>query len=119
MDKVLFPEGGYKLNSFARSLLEKLIPTFATLHQTKIVVTGYTDNVPIGPHLKRQGIASNVDLSSKRADEVVDFLIKRGVDPNIISAQGFGESHPVADNSTAEGRNQNRRIEVTLVGPGN
>ena len=74
--------------------------------------------MPIGPELRRQGIATNLDLSSKRADNVVDFLLKKGVNPTLISAQGMGESDPVAPNTTAEGRSQNRRIEVTLVGPG-
>ena len=119
LDNLLFPEGGYKLSAFAQSVLVKLVPTLSALHQTKVVVAGYTDNVPIGGHLKRQGITSNLDLSSKRADEVVDYLLKQGVDPSIISAQGFGENNPVASNDTADGRAQNRRIEVTLVGPGN
>jgi chemotaxis protein MotB len=119
LDNLLFPEGGYKLNTFAKSILVKLVPTLSALHQTKVVIGGYTDNMPIGAHLKRQGILSNMDLSSKRADEVVDYLIKNGVDPAIISAQGFGENNPVASNDTADGRAQNRRIEITLVGPGN
>ncbi len=118
LDNVLFPEGGYKLSPFAKSILAKLVPALSSLHHTKVVIGGYTDNVPIGSHLKRQGIDSNLDLSSKRADEVVDFLVKQGVDPAIISAQGFGEDNPVASNDTADGRAQNRRIEVTLVGPG-
>ena len=119
LDTVLFPEGGYKLSAFAQSILAKLVPTLSALHQTKVVISGYTDNVPIGSGLKRQGIDSNLDLSSKRADEVVDYLLKQGVDPAIISAQGFGENNPVASNDTADGRAQNRRIEVTLVGAGN
>jgi len=57
-------------------------------------------------------------LSSKRADNVVDYLIKKGVSPSLISAEGMGETNPIASNATAEGRAQNRRIEVTLVGPG-
>ena len=119
LDEVLFREGGFKLNAYAKSVLAKMVPTLSGLHQSKIVVAGYTDNVPIGPHLRREGIASNMDLSSKRADEVVNYLIGQGVDSNIISAQGFGETHPVASNDTAEGRAKNRRIELTLVGPGN
>jgi chemotaxis protein MotB len=50
---------------------------------------------------------------------VVDFLIRRGVNQNLISAQGMGETNPIASNSTPDGRAQNRRIEITLVGPGN
>lgn len=73
----------------------------------------------IGAGLKREGINTNLDLTSKRADDVVDFLLKKGVKPGLISAQGMGEANPVSSNDTAEGRSQNRRIEVTLVGPGN
>ena len=119
VDQVLFSEGGFKLNSQAKAVLGKLVPTLSGLQQTKIIVDGYTDNVPIGPGLKREGISSNLELSSKRADVVVEYLVNQGVNQNLISAQGFGESNPVASNDTAEGRSQNRRIEVTLVGPGN
>ena len=119
VDQVLFPEGGFKLNSQAKAVLGKLVPTLSGLQQTRIIVDGYTDNVPIGPGLKRVGITSNLELSSKRADVVVEYLVSQGVNQNLISAQGFGESNPVASNDTPEGRAQNRRIEVTLVGPGN
>ena len=119
VDQVLFPEGGFRLNSQAKTVLGKLVPTLSGLQQTKIIVDGYTDNVPIGPGLKREGISSNLELSSRRADVVVEYLVNQGVNQNLISAQGFGESNPVASNDTPEGRSQNRRIEVTLDGPGN
>ena len=118
-DKILFPEGGYTLNAKAQQVLAKMAPTLSGFKNTKVVVRGYTDNVTIGAGLRSQGIATNLDLSSKRADNVVDFLVRKGVAPGLISAQGMGESNPVASNSTPEGRAQNRRIEVTLVGPGN
>lgn len=118
IDKVLFPEGGYRLNLFSKSILAKLVPTLTSLQKTKVIVAGYTDNVPIGHGLKRQGVSSNLDLSSKRADEVVDYLISQGVKPGIISAQGYGEQNPVAGNDTVDGRAKNRRIEVTLAGSG-
>jgi len=119
VDQVLFSEGGFRLNAQAKIVLGKLVPTLSGLQQTKIIVDGYTDNVPIGPGLKREGISSNLELSSRRADVVVDYLVNQGVNQNLISAQGFGESNPVASNDTPEGRAQNRRIEVTLVGPDN
>jgi chemotaxis protein MotB len=119
VDQVLFSEGGFRLNPQAKAVLSKLVPTLSGLQQTKIVVDGYTDNVPIGPGLKREGISSNLELSSRRADVVVEYLVNQGVNQNLISAQGFGESDPVASNDTPEGRAQNRRIEVTLVGSGN
>jgi chemotaxis protein MotB len=118
-DKILFPEGGYRLDAKAQQVLAKMAPTLSGFKNTKVVVRGYTDNVVIGAGLRSQGITTNLDLSSKRADNVVDYLISKGVSQNLISAQGMGESNPVASNDTLEGRAQNRRIEVTLVGPGN
>jgi chemotaxis protein MotB len=118
-DKILFPEGGFKLNAKADQVLAKMAPTLTGFKNTKVVVRGYTDNVSIGPGLRREGISTNLDLSSRRADNVVDYLVRKGVDQNLISAQGLGETNPVASNSTPDGRAQNRRIEIILVGPGN
>lgn len=117
-DKILFLEGGYRLNAKADQVLAKMAPTLSGFQDTK-VVRGYTDYLSIGAELRSHGIATNLDLSSKRADNVVDHLIRKGVSQSLISAQGMGESNPVASNATPEGRAQNRRIEITLVGPGN
>ena len=118
-DRILFPEGGYRLTAASEDVLRKMVPTLKGLQQTNVVVEGYTDNVAIGAALRRMGITSNLDLSSKRADVVADFLIRQGVPANNVSAQGRGEANPLAPNNTPEGRARNRRIEVTLVGPGN
>ena len=83
VDQVLFSEGGFRLNSQAKAVLSKLVPTLSSLQQTKIIVDGYTDNVPIGPGLKREGISSNLELSSRRADVVVDYLVNQGVNQNL------------------------------------
>ena len=82
-------------------------------------MNGYTDNVPIGPGLQRQGITSNLELSQKRADTVMQLLIAQGVKPDLVSAQGLGEADPVASNDTPQGRAQNRRVELTLASAGN
>jgi chemotaxis protein MotB len=82
------------------------------------VVYGYTDNLPVGPALQRQGIPDNLVLSTRRAATVVSFLVSQGVNPNIISAKGVGDTRPVAPNDTPQGRAQNRRIEITVQGPG-
>ena len=82
------------------------------------MVWGYTDNTPVGPELQRHGIPDNLVLSTRRAAAVVTFLVSQGVNPNIISAKGFGDTHPVASNDTPEGRAKNRRIEITVQGPG-
>ena len=65
----------------------KLAPT----QQNKLLVSGYTDNAPIGPALQRQGITSNEILSQKRAENVMEYLVSQGVKPDLVSAQGFGE----------------------------
>jgi chemotaxis protein MotB len=113
----LYPKGGWQLKPGA-PVLTKMLPALTSLQHTKIVVNGYTDNTPIGPDLQRQGISNNIDLSSKRAGAVVTFLSSHGVNPNLLSAQGFGDTHPVAPNDTADGRAKNRRVEIVLIGDG-
>ena len=70
--------------------------------------------MPIGPELKAR-FPSNLELSSARADAVVRYLVSKGVPQNIISAQGFGESRPVASNDTAQGQAKNRRVEIVIT----
>src|SRR5215472_7780314 len=117
-DELLFPSGDWDMPAQAQQTIAKMVPILAPMQQTKIMVNGYTDNVPIGPGLKRKGIDTNVELSQKRADNVMQFMVAKGVNPTIISAQGFGEADPVASNDTEEGRAQNRRVELTLAGSG-
>src|SRR5215469_17391585 len=115
-DQLLFPSGGWQMPTDAQQTIAKMAPILAPMQQTKIMVNGYTDNVPIGPGLMRQGITSNLILSQKRADNVMQFMISQGVNPGLISAQGLGDSDPVASNDTPDGRAQNRRVELTLAG---
>ena len=112
---LLFPSGSYQLSPAGKAeLTNNIVPKLTGLQNAKIVVYGYTDNEPVGPQLQRQGINDNLTLSSRRAGEVVNFLISQGVNPSMLSARGFGEADPVASNDTAEGRAQNRRVELTL-----
>src|SRR5215472_16341103 len=115
---VLFPESGYQLSVNGKQALNQYVPRLQSLQNAKVVVYGYTDNLPVGPPLQRAGIANNMDLSSRRADNVVAYLTSQGVSPNIISAKGFGDTHPVTSNDTPDGRAKNRRIEIVLEGPG-
>jgi chemotaxis protein MotB len=117
-DQLLFPSGDWEMPATAKQTIAKMTRILAPMQQTKIMVNGYTDNVPIGPGLKRQGVTTNLILSQKRADNVMQFMISQGVKPDLISAQGFGEADPVASNDTADGRAQNRRVELTLAGSG-
>ena len=116
---LLFPSGSWQMPPQAAQLIAKMAPILAPFQQTKIIVTGYTDNVPIGPELRQQGVENNQQLSLKRAQTVANFLVSQGVNPNLVSAQGRGDADPVASNDTPQGRAQNRRVELTLAGPGN
>jgi chemotaxis protein MotB len=118
-DQLLFPSGDWQMPVTAQQTIAKMVPILAPMQQTKIMVNGYTDNVPIGPGLMRQGVTSNLVLSQKRADNVMNFMVSQGVNSSLVSAQGFGDANPVASNDTAEGQAQNRRVELTLSGSGN
>ena len=113
---LLFRSGSWEMSPQGKELIAKLAPKLAPFQQTKLVVNGYTDNAPVEPALKRQGVTSNEVLSQKRAEAVMQYLISQGVKPDMISARGFGEAKPIASNNTAQGRAQNRRVEVTLAG---
>jgi chemotaxis protein MotB len=116
---LLFPSGGYQLSPAGQAeLANNIAPKLRNLQNAKIVVYGYTDNTPVGPVLQRPGIPDNLELSTRRAAAVVTFLVSQGVNPNIISAKGVGDTRPVAPNDTPQGRAQNRRIEITVQGPG-
>ncbi len=116
---LLFPPGGYQLSAAGRAeLANNIAPKLTNLQNAKVVVYGYTDNTPVGPELQRAGINDNLTLSSRRAGAVVTFLVSQGVNQNIISAKGFGDTHPVAPNDTPTDRAKNRRIVITVQGPG-
>jgi outer membrane protein OmpA-like peptidoglycan-associated protein len=74
----------------------------------KVQVEGYTDSVGSDEY--------NQKLSDNRAGTVKDFLVAQGVSPNNIASQGFGKSNPIADNATADGRAQNRRVNLVVSG---
>ena len=116
---MLFPPGGFQLSPAGQAeLANNIAPKLRGLQNAKIVVYGYTDNTPVGPELQRQGIPDNLVLSTRRAATVVTFLVSQGVNANIISAKGVGDTRPIAPNDTPQGRAQNRRIEITVQGPG-
>ncbi|MBV8093189.1 MAG: OmpA family protein [Acetobacteraceae bacterium] len=114
---LLFESGSWKMKPQGEKIIASFTQKLAPTQQNKIIVKGYTDNQPIGPELQRQGVTSNQELSQKRAEAVMQFLISQGVKPENISAQGFGDAEPVAPNDTPQGRAQNRRVELSLGGP--
>jgi chemotaxis protein MotB len=115
---LLFPSGSYQMSSRGQDIIAKIAAKLAPFQESKILVLGYTDNQPVGRELQQQGITSNQILSEKRAENVMAFMVSQGVKPDLVQAQGFGEADPVASNDTAQGRAQNRRVELTLAATG-
>ena len=111
---LLFPSGSWQLSDAGKDIVAKMAKILAPEQEEKIMVTGYTDDVPVSAALRQQGITSNEILSQKRAETVMQYMISQGVKPDLIAARGLGETYPVVPNSSA----QNRRVEVTLAGPG-
>ena len=108
MSDVLFDTGKYSLKAGAREKLAKVAGILLAYPGLNIAVGGYTDNVG--------GDAMNQKLSENRAGSVRDYLVNEGVLANSVTAQGYGNSSPVASNNNAAGRQQNRRVELLVSG---
>jgi outer membrane protein OmpA-like peptidoglycan-associated protein len=103
---VLFEAGGNELSSVARGRLDTVAQALGTYKDRNIVVEGHTDD--------RGSDATNQQLSQKRADAVRQYLEQRGVSGDRMRSIGRGESEPIAKNDSAEGRANNRRVEVIV-----
>lgn len=115
LDKILFDSGEAALRPEGEAVLGKIAGVLANHGKRQIHVVGHTDNVPIRANA-RSKFASNWELSTARATAAVRYLCeKENVDPHLLGALGYGEFRPVADNATAEGRAQNRRIELVVL----
>lgn len=115
---MLFVPHGFSISANGQAALNDIAARLRSLKSGKIIVYGYTDDENVGPPLKKLGINSNMELSSKRADVVADYLRSHGVNPALLSAKGRAETHPVASNANAAGRAQNRRVEIVVEGAG-
>jgi chemotaxis protein MotB len=115
---LLFKPGGWELSERGQQTIANIAKILAPQQVSKVVVNGYTDDSPIGSGLRRKGITSNLVLSQKRAESVMQFMITQGVNPNLVSAIGHGDADPMASNSTPQGRAQNRRVEITTAQTG-
>jgi OOP family OmpA-OmpF porin len=107
---VLFETGRAGLKPGAQQRLLGLVRFLLDHPDRKVVIEGHTDNRGSEPY--------NMGLSQRRAESVRAFLIRSGVSPERISAEGLGEAYPVASNGTPAGRLQNRRVEIYLPTPG-
>ena len=108
MSDVLFDTGKYTLKPDTEISLAKVSGILLSYPGLKLQVEGHTDSVG--------SEEMNQKLSENRAQAVRDFLVKQGVQPDNITAAGFGKTRPVADNNTASGRQQNRRVEMVVSG---
>ena len=114
VEAVLFDSGKAEVKKEGLVVLQKVIDVLKDAKDKVIRVEGHTDNVPIAGALARV-YPTNWELSAARAVNVTRFLQVQGIDPAQLSAVGYGEFNPVADNETKEGKAKNRRIEIVLV----
>ncbi|BAU58434.1 OmpA family protein [Halorhodospira halochloris] len=108
-DAVLFETAGAELLPEGQDAIDELVPIFEATG-ARISIEGHTDNIPIST----AQFPSNWELSSARASSVLRYLADQGIAQNRMRAIGYGDIRPIASNETAEGRAQNRRVEITL-----
>ena len=106
---LLFRSGIARLNPDAIPIIADLAQIIAE-YNNPVQVEGFTDNIPIN----NEQFSSNWELSSSRAVAVLEVLVKNGMEPESLAAIGYGEFQPIADNSTAEGRRENRRVALII-----
>lgn len=109
-NELLFASGQTQLSAKALPVLQRMAKSLEGV-DSPIRVEGFTDNIPVNGG----GVSSNWQLSAVRAAAVVEQFTKSGLEPLLMSAVGYGEFHPVADNATNEGRAQNRRVVVAIA----
>jgi len=115
VERILFASGEAEVKPAGLEVLTRVGDILKEVADKEVRVEGYTDNIPISPRLQ-QTFPSNWELSTARATNVVHFLQdKVGIPGERLVACGYGENHPLADNATAEGRAQNRRIQIVLA----
>jgi len=106
-EKITFETNSKKIADASYAILDEVAHILDRNKKSRIRIDGYTDNVGKSER--------NLKLSLERSESVKDYLVKKGISPERISVQGLGESHPIADNSTPEGRAINRRVEFIVL----
>ena len=111
--EVLFDSGKADIKQEALGVLDKVADVLKeNIGDRNIGIEGHTDNEPI----KHSGWKSNWELSTARATSVLHYIVdSKGIEPEKVSATGYGEYRPVSPNDTSEGRRQNRRVEIVIL----
>lgn len=104
---ILYATNSSTLNAASRSSLDRFATSLQNNPDTDVRIYGHTDS--------SGSDAINDPLSQRRAESVYNYLLLKGISGNRIESQGFGSSQPIADNTTAAGRSQNRRVEVYIL----
>ena len=110
-DNILFDSGRADLKEEGEQALTEIVQVLRSIPDRHYQVAGHTDNIP----MRSSRFESNWALSSARAVTVARFMIAQGLAADRISAAGYADTQPVASNDTADGRAQNRRIEIVLL----
>lgn len=114
-DSVLFDSGSEEVKAGAVAILGRIAEEIAAKAVRGIRVEGHTDNDPVQKTKDRYPLG-NLQLSTARAVRVASVLIREGkIPPDRVSVAGFGEWRPIAENTTAEGKRRNRRVEIALL----
>jgi OmpA-OmpF porin, OOP family len=107
LDNVHFDFGKASLRAESFPELDEVVSFLKNKDNTRIEIAGHTDNVG--------NDADNLKLSQQRADGIRNYLLKKGIQPGRVVAKGYGATQPIADNTTDEGRQLNRRTEVRIL----
>jgi outer membrane protein OmpA-like peptidoglycan-associated protein len=105
-DVVEFAEGSADLTAHGQEVLDQVAPVLLASPGLNCAIQGHTDS--------RGDAAANKDLSYRRAISTKNYLVNKGIAPERLTTEGFGDSKPIASNDTAEGRRKNRRINFVL-----
>jgi outer membrane protein OmpA-like peptidoglycan-associated protein len=107
LNNINFESGKTNFNVASSTDLDKLIQFLKDNPSLKLEIQGHTDNVGTA--------VGNVKLSQARANSIVNYLVKKGIESNRLFAKGYGSSKPLASNTSSDGKAQNRRVEMKLV----